>query len=592
MTDKLQRLELTWPGKEDRFNPEPRILLEDKEKSYSAPDSLMQGIVESMGLEQKVQPTFDNMLIHGDNLLALKALEQDYAGKVKCIYIDPPYNTGSAFEHYDDGLEHSIWLSLMRDRLEILKRLLSNDGVIFIQIDDNEQAYLKILMDEIFGRHNFVNCISVKMSEATGVKMSHAQKRFPKLKEYILFYKKNAIPNIKPIKIPLEKWNDEYKEILLGIKEDELEKVKILMDQEEPASDENVSFVNSLLSQTKIQSLSSYFKEYSIKNSDQESFKWENAWRIVQAVGAGSIKERAKSCKILTQDVSSLLSAQKKLYLFKSKFDETSKDPRIRIIFADKYLKYNPGDFWIDIKTSGGVGQEGGVLFPKGKKPEALIERILNTVTIPGDLVLDSFLGSGTTAAVAHKMGRRWIGVEMGDHVYTHCLPRLKRVINGEDAGGVTKSTGWLCGGGFKFYELASSLIVKDKYGQQIISDKYNADMLAEAMCKILGYHYKPDSTAYWKQGYSSEKSFIYTTTFSMQEASLERLHEEVGDNNLLVCCSAFSGNSKAYPNISVKKIPSAILKKCEWGREGYPLNLTNYHPDDKEFEFDEENDE
>ena len=190
MTKELQRLELTWPGKDERFNPEPRILLEDKEKSYGDAES-------------------GNMLIHGDNLLALKALEQDYAGKVKCIYIDPPYNTGNAFEHYDDGLEHSIWLSLMRDRLEILKNLLSEDGVIFIQIDDNEQAYLKILMDEVFGRHNFVNCIAVKMSEATGVKMSHAQKRFPKLKEYILFYKKSIMPSIKPIKIPLDTWNDE-----------------------------------------------------------------------------------------------------------------------------------------------------------------------------------------------------------------------------------------------------------------------------------------------------------------------------------------------------------------------------------------------
>ena len=570
MTKELQRLELTWPGKDERFNPEPRILLEDKEKSYGDAES-------------------GNMLIHGDNLLALKALEQDYAGKVKCIYIDPPYNTGNAFEHYDDGLEHSIWLSLMRDRLEILKNLLSEDGVIFIQIDDNEQAYLKILMDEVFGRHNFVNCIAVKMSEATGVKMSHAQKRFPKLKEYILFYKKSIMPSIKPIKIPLDTWNDEYKEILLHIEEDTLEKIKTIMDKEETSTEDDVSDVNELLKNASIQSLNSYFKEHSIKGTEQEDFKWKNAWRIIQAVGAGSVKERAKNSRILSQDISALLSAQKKLYLFKSNFDETSKDPRIRIIFADKYLKYNPGDFWTDIKTSGGVEQEGGVLFPKGKKPEALIERIINTVTNPGDLVLDSFLGSGTTAAVAHKMGRRWIGVEMGDHVYTHCIPRLQKVINGEDQGGITKSVNWQGGGGFKFYELASSLIVKDKYGQQIISDKYNADMLAEAMCKVLGYHYKPDAEKYWKQGYSSEKNFIYTTTMGMQEASLDKLAAEIGDNNLLICCSAFVGNPKVYPNITIKKIPSAILKKCEWGREGYPLNLKNYTPTDADFEFEEE---
>ena len=148
MTSKLTRLELTWPGKEDRFNPEPRILIEDKEKSFSY----------ELTEKGAVEPTYDNMLIHGDNLLALKALEQDYTGKIKCIYIDPPYNTGNAFEHYDDGLEHSIWLSLMRDRLEILKRLLSNDGgSIWISIDADESHYLKVLCDEIFGRQCFVD---------------------------------------------------------------------------------------------------------------------------------------------------------------------------------------------------------------------------------------------------------------------------------------------------------------------------------------------------------------------------------------------------------------------------------------------------
>ena len=191
--------------------------------------------------------------------------------------------------------------------------------------------------------------------------------------------------------------------------------------------------------------------------------------------------------------------------------------------------------------------------------------------------------------ATAHKMGRKWIGIEMGDHCYTHCLKRIKKVINGEDQGGITKTTGWKNGGGFKFYELASSLIVKDRYGQQVISDKYNADMLAEAMCKILDYHYQPDKEKYWKQGFSSEKSFIYTTTMSMQETSLEALAEEVGDNNLLICCSAFRGNTNAYPNISVKKIPAAILKKCEWGATGYPFQLKDYQPKDEDFEFDEE---
>lgn len=548
MTDKLQRLELTWPGKEDRFNPEPRILLEDKEKSYSAPDSLMQGMVERMGLEQKVQPTFDNMLIHGDNLLALKALEQDYAGKVKCIYIDPPYNTGNAFEHYDDGLEHSIWLSLMRDRLEILKRLLSDDGSIWISLDDNEQAYCKVLCDEIFGRRNFVcNVIWQKkyapQNDAKWLSDNH---------DFILVYAKEKnkwFPNLLPRSAEMDA---RYKN---------------------PDNDPRGVWQSDNL----------------LRKDEQKS----GLYKIVTPQGRICEPPAGRSWRVPEYKYNEMV-ADNRIW-FGANGDGV---PRIKRFLSEVKQGMTALTIWPyeEVGHNQDAQREVKQFNPTDifatPKPERLIERVLTLASNPGDLVLDSFLGSGTTAAVAHKMGRRWIGVEMGDHVYTHCLPRLKRVINGEDAGGVTKSTGWLCGGGFKFYELASSLIVKDKYGQQIISDKYNADMLAEAMCKILGYHYKPDSTAYWKQGYSSEKSFIYTTTFSMQEASLERLHEEVGDNNLLVCCSAFSGNSKAYPNISVKKIPSAILKKCEWGREGYPLNLTNYHPNDKEFEFDEENDE
>ena len=579
MTDKLQRLELTWPGKEDRFNPEPRILLEDKEKSYSAPDSLMQGIVERMGLEQKVQPTFDNMLIHGDNLLALKALEQDYTGKVKCIYIDPPYNTGNAFEHYDDGLEHSIWLSLMRDRLEILKRLLSDDGNIFIQINDDEYPYLKIICDEVFGRNNYETTFYVKVRHEN--RILREDTRYQLVIEQVLLYKKSNL-FVAPRREKTKDANADYiwnieitgepfsKEIIHGYTVELYKTDCYNITKSDNGNLKQYQIRGSLITQKG--SASEYYEQNLRKRRDTDGLGC-----LYKVIGMGTNGD-GLGYRYIMQPTK---VDSKNGFYFQGKPKKAIKD---------KGLPYP--NFYDCVDIFNNAGYEGGVEFRGGKKPEEWIRFLLSLTTNPGDLVLDSFLGSGTTAAVAHKMGRRWIGVEMGDHVYTHCLPRLKRVINGEDAGGVTKSTGWLCGGGFKFYELASSLIVKDKYGQQIISDKYNADMLAEAMCKILGYHYKPDSTAYWKQGYSSEKSFIYTTTFSMQEASLERLHEEVGDNNLLVCCSAFSGNSKAYPNISVKKIPSAILKKCEWGREGYPLNLTNYHPNDKEFEFDEDESE
>lgn len=179
-----QKLELTWIGKDKEIKIEPRILIEDKEKSNCKND-----------------PNTENMLIHGDNLLALKALESKYAGKVKCIYIDPPYNTGSAFEHYDDNLEHSTWLSLMKPRLEILRNLLSDEGVIFVQIDDNEMAYLKVLMDEVFGRNNYVNTVSVLMKNIAGASGGGEDKRLKKNLEYILIYSKNynAMSIFKPV---------------------------------------------------------------------------------------------------------------------------------------------------------------------------------------------------------------------------------------------------------------------------------------------------------------------------------------------------------------------------------------------------------
>lgn len=526
MIEKLQRLELTWPGKDERFNPEPRILLEDKAKSYGDTES-------------------GNMLIHGDNLLALKALEQDYAGKVKCIYIDPPYNTGNAFEHYDDGLEHSIWLSLMRDRLEILKRLLAEDGSIWISLDDNEQAYCKVLCDEIFGRPNFVcNVIWQKKFSP-----SNDAKWLSDNHDFIIVYAKNKQvwrPNLLPRSNEMD---ERYKN---------------------PDNDSRGAWTSGDL----------------LRKDEQKS----GLYKIITPSGRECYPPAGRSWRVPEYKYLEMVTDNRIWF-----GADGNGVPRIKRFLSDVKQGITPLTIWPfeEVGHNQDAQKEVKQFNPTDifatPKPEKLIHRILHLASNPGDLVLDSFLGSGTTAAVAHKMGRRWIGVEMGDHVYTHCIPRLQKVINNEDQGGITKAVNWQGGGGFKFYELASSLIVKDKYGQQIISDKYNADMLAEAMCKVLGYHYKPDAEKYWKQGYSSEKNFIYTTTMGMQEASLDKLSAEIGDNNLLVCCSAFVGNTKVYPNITIKKIPSAILKKCEWGREGYPLNLKDYKPTDEEFEFEEE---
>ena len=546
MSDKLQRLELVWPGKNERVDVEPRILIEDAEKSYSADPKIQEKMNRQLfKQEPEIAPTFDNMLIHGDNLLALKALEAEYSGKVKCIYIDPPYNTGNAFEHYDDGYEHSIWLSLMRDRLEILKNLLTDDGSIWISLDDNEQAYCKVLCDEIFGRKNFVcNVIwQKKYSPANDAKWLSDNH------DFIIVYAKNK-ENWRPNLLPRsEEMNARYK--------------NLDNDPRGPWKPGDLSV-----------------KTYTVSCD----------YPITTPSGRVVTPPESR-CWVLSRERFEELRADNRIW-----FGPTGNNvPAIKRFLSD----VKQGSTALTVWTYDEVGHNQDAKKEVKEfnssdvfatpKPEKLIHRILTLATKPGDLVLDSFLGSGTTAAVAHKMGRRWIGIEMGDHIYSHCLPRLKRVIDCEDAGGITHSVKWQGGGGFKFYELGSTLIVTGKHGRQVISDKYNPEMLAEAMCKLMGYKYAPDKETYWKQGYSSEKNFIFTTTMNVEEQLLAEVSQALGDGNLLICCGAFTGNKTAYDNITVKKIPQAILKKCQWGSAGYPLPIReNFSDEDFEFEDEE----
>ena len=545
MSDKLQRLELVWPGKNERVDVEPRILIEDVEKSYSADPKIQEKINRQLfKQEPEIAPTFDNMLIHGDNLLALKALEAEYSGQIKCIYIDPPYNTGNAFEHYDDGYEHSIWLSLMRDRLEILKNLLADDGSIWISLDDNEQAYCKVLCDEIFGRKNFV-CNVIWQNKYTP---QNDAKWLSDNHDFIIVYAKNKEiwrPNLLPRSLDMDA---RYKNL----------------DDDPRGAWTSGDMLRKDVQKSGLYSVTApdgtvynppsgrswRFPEYKYKELLADNKIWFGA----KGNGVPRIKRFLSDVK---QGVTALT-----IWLHEEVGHNQDAQKEVR--------KFNS----IDIFAT--------------PKPEKLIHRILTLATNPGDLVLDSFLGSGTTAAVAHKMGRRWIGIEMGDHIYSHCLPRLKKVIDCEDAGGITKSVKWQGGGGFKFYELGSTLIVTDKHGRQVISDKYNPEMLAEAMCKLMGYKYAPDKETYWKQGYSSEKNFIFTTTMNVEEQLLAEMSQALGDGNLLICCGAFTGNKTAYDNITIKKIPQAILKKCQWGSAGYPLPIREDFSDE-DFEFEDE---
>lgn len=531
--DKLQKLELTWIGKdEEREAIEPRILIEDPKYSYGDTES-------------------GNMLIHGDNLLALKALEQEYSGKVKCIYIDPPYNTGSAFEHYDDGLEHSIWLSLMKSRLELLRSLLADDGSLWINLDDNEVHYCKVMCDELFGRNNFLCDISWEKRYSP----APDTKDFGYIHDHILVYRKTNL----------------FKRNLLPLTEDQTNRYKNPdNDPRGPwkAADYTCRFTSE-------QRPNLYYPII-------QPLTGEEIWPKKTRVWANSKEEHDKNV------------IENRLWWGAK---GTNSVPAKKNFLSEIQQGMMPMSLWHYqmAGTNQDAKKENMMLFGDKPfdtpKPEKLIKIVLMIATNSGDLVLDSFLGSGTTAAVAQKMGRKYIGIELGNHAYTHCYPRLKMVTDGTDQGGISKAQNWKGGSGFKFYELAPSLLKEDKFGNLIINKEYNADMLAAAMAKQEGYIYQPDATLYWKQGRSSEHDFIYTTTQFLTVESLDAISETMQDDeSLLICCTAFQKECANHAkNITVKKIPQMLLGRCEFNKDDYSLNIIDMPPLDLEEEFDDD---
>lgn len=493
------------------------MLLEDPAKSYHADRRVSENDL------------FDNRLIFGDNLLALKALEQEFAGKVKCIFIDPPYNTGSAFEHYDDGLEHSVWLSLMRDRLEHLKALMALDGSVWITVDDNESHYLKVMCDEVFGRTNFVaNVIWQKRfaPNSTALHLSPSHDHVLVYAKQLSQWRRNLLPR------------DAHHDLLY-------------------------------------------------KNLDNDP---RGAWTSSDLTArnyyaAGSYVVESPSGDKFTPRNGRFWSLSEENFL---KFDQEnriwwghsgSNFPRLKRFRSDVREGIVPQTIWTheeagntqEAKKEALASLPAGIPVFQTPKPERLIQRVLQIATNPGDLVLDSFAGSGTTGAVAHKMRRRWIMVELGEHCHTHILPRLRKVIDGDDPGGITKAVEWKGGGGFRYYRLAPSLIATDKYGNEIINPEFNKEMLAEAVCKLEGFTYAPSEEVYWQHGKSTDTDFIFVTTQTLTHEQLAAMSEEVGEERtLLICCAAFRGNPDAFPNLTVKKIPKAVLHKCQWDWNEY----------------------
>lgn len=561
---KTGRLELTWVGKYDEKSLEPRILLEDVSKSYGDPSS-------------------ENMLIHGDNLIALQALLQDYAGKIKCIFIDPPYNTGNAFEFYDDDVEHSIWLSLMRSRLFLLRELLADEGSIWIQIDDEEQAYLKVLCDEIFGRRNFINMISVNMKNNAGASGGGEDKKLKKNCEFILVYAKNY-EALMPFKSAYD-YTEMY-QVVLQYREQgkNWHYTSVLVD---PGEKEYVgSTTDGNGNEIKL-----YKRNNSIVKSikqvmDDEGISEEEVYYkygqfIFEAKDAqSSIRKRvieAKKKYRINDDIVSIEYVPKTGKNKGTLYEQFYKGDSCRlfawlkdiseVIDGVLYKKDKQGTYWDFTSSINNLTKEGGVQFPSGKKPEALVSRIFSMATEENDLVLDSFLGSGTTAAVAQKMRRHWICIELGEHAYSLCKQRLDRVIDGDDKGGITKAEKWEGGGGYHFYELAPSLLVKnDKLPIYQINPSYTFEMICEAICKIEGFRYKPQDVFH---GHSSEKRFIHITTEFVNAGYIKSLSARLAEGqSLLIYGTKIQSDMILPDNIEVKKIPKDLLEKCDFESE------------------------
>lgn len=502
---KQGKLELTWVGKYDEKKVEPRILVEDKTKSYGDPSS-------------------ENMLIHGDNLIALKALEQDYEGKIKCIYIDPPYNTGSAFQHYDDGLEHSEWLCMMKPRLELLRNLLSEEGSIWISIDDDEQAYLKILCDEIFLRSNFVaNVIWEKkyspQNDSKWLSDGH---------DFIMVYAKNKNvwrPNLLPRG---EKQNKYYKY-------DDF-------DGRGPWRSDNVLV---------------------------KTFSKSGVFGIINPNTGESFFPPEGSCYRFNEETAKRLVTENRLYFGKDgkgapQYKRYLSEVKQGVTALTLWKRDDVGD---NQEAKNEVRNFNSSDVFSTPKPERLIERVLHLATNENDIVLDSFLGSGTTAAVAHKLNRRWIGIELGEHCYTHVMPRINSVIDGEQ-GGISNSVNWEGGGGYRFFELAEPLLIKNPMLPIYqINPGYTFEMVTEAICKLEGFKYLPLGEYH---GISSENRFIHVTYEFVNSAYIMSITKNLSKNqSILIYCTKKQSKMVLPDNIEVKKIPKDILVKCSFESEG-----------------------
>lgn len=554
-----KKLELTWIGKDKNEKVEPRILIEDKSRSYGDKNT-------------------ENILIHGDNLIALKSLEKEYKGRIKFIYIDPPYNTGNAFEYYDDNLEHSIWLNLMHERLVLLRNLLKDDGFFCCQIDDSESHYLKVLLDEIFGRDNYLTTLYIKVRYSE--KTLKQDMKFHKEIEQIFVYRKSSksVPNLPFKDSSYDKYNYYIEElakgrkIKLGGKEVEIfEKNQYKLKTGEGTSNglKEVWASGTILDGN---SSGRFFRDYLDGRVSEDGL---GVLYKVYGIGDDSFNYR-------------YFTGPKKEGATKGKYYQGVPVSKLDEDFKETMPIKSYYDFAAEF---GNCRQEGNASFRGGKKPEKLLMTLMEYFSNPGDIVLDSFLGSGTTCAVAHKMNRKWIGIEMGTQMFELDIPRFNSIIDGNDKTGITKIVNWNGGGGYKFFELAPSLIKEDSFGEPIINKDYNDEMIAKAVALHEGFTYNPNKEIFWKQSVGNENSYLYVTTQFLDLAVLEKIHNSMNDNEyLIISCTAYDETiTNKYKNIMIKKIPEALLKKCKFNVDNYNLNVIEQFEDEDILESKED---
>lgn len=533
-----------WVDKKDPRVSEPRILVEK----------------ESYGDDYS-----ENLLIKGDNLLGLKALLQDYQNKIKLVYIDPPFNTGQAFEYYEDGLEHSIWLTMIRDRLELIRLLLRKDGVIWVHLDDSESHYCRTILDEIFGRKNYLAQIAYERSGSAGI--GQGGRFLVNTHEIILVYAKDiSALTHKQVssQMPLEKKvMVRYKYVLEGVGEKEF------IEQFESKSNKELVKIYKH-KDYKIRSIS--LRDFEAREQEIQEEYVDNYDKIFRTTNPQ--KENSFQHELLSKMDKSLYSVEYvpsrgknqglpvTNYYFNKELFAWLRDSALLV--EGKIVKQNKmTDFWnhADIPKAD-LANEGSVDFRRGKKPETLLKRIIDLSTEEGDIVLDSFAGSGTTGAVAHKMNRKWIMVELGEHAVTHVIPRLKNVIAGKDKSGITKEVGWQGGNGFKYFELGDSLFVRDnELKLTVINPKMYNGNLIRAVLKLERFRlHHPDNGLHGISGTTG----AHVTEQYVSQAYIDTLLAEIGDEvkYLVIYAKTVSSKLKLAENVEIKRMPEVLLKK------------------------------